>query len=164
MNTADAGAWSANWAWSLPLIVLNVVIHVIGLGLINDGVGRVLSGERRHFMPMFAAVMGVIVLLATILHGTEAAIWATCYWFLGALPDFKLAMLYSLSAMTSYGHANLFLEAHWQLMGALEALNGMLLFGLTTAFLFAMIQKVWPLGASRDTGRVKSKALKRGLK
>ena len=32
-------------------------------------------------------------------------------------------------------------------MGALEALNGMLLFGLTTAFLFAMIQKVWPLGS-----------------
>jgi hypothetical protein len=31
-------------------------------------------------------------------------------------------------------------------MGALEALNGTMLFGLTTAFLFAMIQKVWPLG------------------
>jgi len=31
--------------------------------------------------------------------------------------------------------------------GALEALNGMLLFGLTTAFLFALIQKVWPLGS-----------------
>jgi hypothetical protein len=61
-------------------------------------------------------------------------------------PDEKAAMLYSLSAMTSYGHANLFLETNWQMMGALESLNGMLLFGLTTAFLFAMIQKVWPLG------------------
>jgi len=38
-------------------------------------------------------------------------------------------MLYSLSAMTTYGHANLFLKDRWQLMGALEALNGMLLFG-----------------------------------
>jgi hypothetical protein len=55
-------------------------------------------------------------------------------------------MLYSLSAKTSYGHANLFLETNWQMLGALESLNGMLLFGLTTAFLFAMIQKVWPLG------------------
>jgi hypothetical protein len=50
-------------------------------------------------------------------------------------------------ALEGYGHANLFLEEQWQLMGALEALNGMLLFGLTTAFLFAMIQKVWPLGS-----------------
>ena len=55
-------------------------------------------------------------------------------------------MLYSIGAMTTYGHANLLLKPDWQLMGALEALNGMLLFGLTTAFLFAMIQRVWPLG------------------
>ena len=51
------------------------------------------------------------------------------------------AMLYSLSAMTSYGHANLLLAQHWQLMGAIEALNGMMLFGLSTAFLFAMLRE-----------------------
>jgi hypothetical protein len=34
------------------------------------------------------------------------------------------------------------------MMGALEALNGMLLFGLMTAFLFAMIQEVWPVALS----------------
>jgi hypothetical protein len=59
-------------------------------------------------------------------------------------------MLYSLSAMTSYGHAELFLERQWQLMGAVEALTGMLLFGLTTAFLFAIIQRVLSL---RNNGR-----------
>jgi hypothetical protein len=59
----------------------------------------------------------------------------------GALPNNRTAMLYSLSAMTTYGHANLFLQDHWQMMGALEALNGMLLFGLTTAFMFGMMQK-----------------------
>jgi hypothetical protein len=45
--------------------------------------------------------------------------------------------------MTSYGHTNLSLEGHWQFMGALEALNGWLLFGLTTAFLVAVIHKAW---------------------
>ena len=69
-------------------------------------------------------------------------IWAAAYRYLGALPDTQSAVLYSMSAMTSYGHANIFLEARWQLMGALESLNGMMLFGLTTAFLFAMM---WPL-------------------
>jgi len=149
MNAIESGAWSTNWIWGLPLIVLNVVIHVVGLGLISERVGRVLDGtmERRRFMPMFAAVMSVTVVLATILLGVEAAIWAAVYRFLGALPDYRSAMLYSLSAITSYGHANLFLEDHWKMMGALEALNGMLLFGLTTAFLFAMIEKVWLLGS-----------------
>jgi hypothetical protein len=52
MNAVDVGEWGANWAWSLPLLVLNVVVHVIGLGLINASVVRVLSGamERRRFM------------------------------------------------------------------------------------------------------------------
>jgi hypothetical protein len=91
-------------------------------------------------------VMGITSLLATILHGIEGAIWAAAYRFLDAVPDTRTAMLYSISAITSYGHANLYLKERWQMMGALEALNGMLLFGLTTAFLFAIIQRAWPLG------------------
>ena len=80
--------------------------------------------------------------------------WAAAYRLLGALPDNRSAILYSLSAMTSYGHAGIFLEGRWQLMGALEALNGMMLFGLTTAFLFAMIQRVWPLGRRGWRGKL----------
>lgn len=86
MNVGDAGAWSGNWAWSLPLIVLTVVIHVIGLGLINEGVVQLLSGamERRGFLAKFAVVMGVTALLATVLHRIEAATWAAAYRLLGA--------------------------------------------------------------------------------
>ena len=143
----DPPIWSANWAWSLPLIVLAVVIHVLGLDLINRRITRVSSParERRYSTAAFVVIMGATTLCATILHGEEAAIWAIAYRLLSALPDQRSAILYSLSAMTSYGHANLFLEAHWQLMGAMEALNGWLLFGLTTAFLFAMIEKVGSL-------------------
>jgi hypothetical protein len=101
---------------------------------------------------VFAIVMGGVVLLITLLHGLEAIIWALAYSLLGALPDTPSAVLYSLGAMTTYGGSGFDLKQHWRLMGALEALNGMLLFGLTTAFLFAMIGKIWPLGArhSRD--------------
>ena len=145
MTDADIAPWGANSAWGLPLILLTVVIHVFGLALINDGVVRVLrrTTRRRSFIPLFAIVMAVAVLLATALHGVEAAAWAAAYLFLGAVPDPKSATLYSLNAMTTYGHESVSLAQHWQMMGALEALNGMLLFGLTTAFLFAMIQEVW---------------------
>ena len=151
MDAVELGFWSGNWLWGLPLIVLNVVIHVVGLALISERVVGVLGGtmKRRHFVPKFAVVMSVIVLLATILHAAEAFTWAVVYRLLGALPDNKSAMLYSLSAITTYGHAQIFLEDHWKMLGALEALNGMLLFGLTTAFLFATIEKVW-LPKSRE--------------
>ena len=137
--------WRGNWAWGLPLIVLTVGIHVLGLGLMNQRAVRTFSQttERRHPLAVFALVLGTTTLLATGLHALEAGIWAASYQILGALPDYKSAMLYSMSAMTSYGHENLYLEGHWQLMGAIEALNGWLLFGLTTAFLFGMIERVW---------------------
>ena len=97
--------------------------------------------RRPHATGVF--VVGGAALLATCLHGLEAILWAIAYRHLNALPDNGSAVLYSLSAITSYGHANLVLEARWQLMGALEALNGWLLFGLTTAFLLAITGKVW---------------------
>jgi hypothetical protein len=149
MSSVDWGTWSGDWVWSLPLIAVTVVIHVFGLGLLTDEVGHFLGkiAERRRYATIFALVMSVTITLTTILHAVEGAVWAVAYRLLGALPDNKSAMLYSLGAMTTYGHENLSLPAQWQMMGTLEALDGMLLFGLTTAFLFAMIQRVWPIGS-----------------
>ncbi len=140
--------WSSDWVWSLPLIAITAVIHVFGLGVITGEVSRFLNRNHSHrsFASMFAPIMSVTVILATMLHGIEGAVWAAAYRLLGALPNSKAAMLYSISAMTSCGNSNLNLPNEWQMMGALEALNGMLLFGLSTALLFATIQRVWPIG------------------
>jgi len=147
MNSAIAATWDIDWFWSLPLIVMSVVIHVVGLMFIFREAVKIMgiAVVRRRFAPMFIIVMGTVALLAAVLHGLEGTLWAASYLLLDAVPDGKSAMLYSLSAMTSYGHASLFLKDRWQLMGALEALNGTLLFGLTTAFLFAMIREVWDI-------------------
>lgn len=144
--TDPEAAWHADWAWGIPLIVLTVTLHVLGLGVIEQRVVPLYGAlmRRRHTTGGFAVVMGTTTLLATVLHGIEAAIWGGAYLLIGALADQKTAMLYSLGAMTTYGHANLHVEPHWQLLGAIEALNGWLLFGLTTAFLFALIDKISP--------------------
>jgi hypothetical protein len=61
-------------------------------------------------------------------------------------------MLYSLSAMTTFGHANLYLEPCWQLMGVIEALSGVVLFGLTTAVLFSIVESVPGIAGRRRRG------------
>ena len=145
-------AWSNDWAWGLPLIVLTVLVHALALVEIQDRVVLQLPlvlHARRSSM-VLALLMVVTVLLLTVLHAVEAGAWAGAYVALGARPDIASAMLYSLSAMTTYGHENFFLEDHWRLMGALEALNGMILFGLTTAFLYSIIGEVWPRGRHTD--------------
>lgn len=139
--------WMAEWAWGLLLIVLTVLIHTSGLWMVRQMALRTLSHPvlRRRHRAMFLTITSGMTLSAVALHGMEAALWALVYRFLKALPDYRVAMLYSLNAITSYGHANLRLEDQWQLMGAMEALNGWLLFGLTTAFMFAMMHKLWSL-------------------
>jgi hypothetical protein len=137
--------WLADWAWGTPLIVLTVVIHVAGLGVIKQKAFSVHSrtARRHHQTTASMVIIGAVTLSATFLHSAEALLWAGAYVCLSALPDWRTAMLYSLNAMTSYGHTNLGLVDRWHLMGAIEALNGWLLFGLTTAFLFAVIDRVW---------------------
>lgn len=156
---ADPFAWTADWGWGLPILVLVIVIHVSGLALLGQGTefvaGRMV--ERVHPRLAFVTLVGGTSLFAICLHGIEAMIWAAAYRFLGALPDFGSSVLYSLNAMTSYGHADLSLKYHWQLMGALEALNGWLLFGLTTAFLFAIVQKLLLFSRAPRTSVAKSR-------
>lgn len=139
-------SWNGNWVWALPLIVLNITLHVSGLGAINTQMMRALGRmrARRSFFAIFTLVMGAASLSASVLHALEASIWAAAFQLLGAIPDGRAAMLYSLNAITAYGHTELSLAPHWRLMGALEALNGLLLFGLTTAFLYGHLQRVWP--------------------
>jgi hypothetical protein len=126
-------SWLADWAWGTPLIVLTVVIHVAGLGLIKQKAFSISSrtARRRHHTATSMVIIGRVTLSATFLHALEAFLWATAYMLLNALPDWRTAVLYSLNAMTSYGHLDLALVDRWHLMGALEALNGWLLFGLT---------------------------------
>ena len=122
-----------------------MVFHARGLGLIDKELilKKRDTGRLQHLWSSRTILVGVTALSATILHGIEGSIWAGTYRLVGALPDTKTAMLYSLSALTSYGHANIYLEPRWEMMGALEALNGWILFGLTTAFLFNVVQKSW---------------------
>jgi len=144
---AGLSAWDASWMWSVPLIAVTVIIHVLGLGFFNVKLHQFLSRlkGRPQFLYAFAFTLGVTATWATLLHTVEAGIWSAAYCLLGALPDFRSAVLYSLSAITTYGHSEIFLEERWRLMGALEALNGIILIGLTTAFMYGMIQMTWPM-------------------
>ncbi len=137
-------SWVPDWSWGLPLLVLTVVAHVSAIVWTAKMLGLAgVSLSRKSLR--FVLFVGVAALACTVYLGLEAAAWAGLFLGLGALPDWHDAMLYSLGAITSYGHAPIFLDDRWRLLGAIEAVNGLILFGLTTAFLYAAIHEVWPL-------------------
>jgi hypothetical protein len=142
---------SVNWIWGLSLIALTIAIHTTGVVMMAVAGLRIrLWQETRNlgFRDVILIVIGgvgSIGLLLAALHGIEAAIWAAAYVWLGALDSLKDAILYSVDSMTTRGASGLTLEQHWRMMGALEAANGMLLFGISTAYIFAVMQGYWPM-------------------
>jgi hypothetical protein len=145
LSAADgATSWRVDWAWSLPLIIVTVIIHVFGLGLLHERVVHAVSRiiERRHLTRDVCCG-----------HGYRSSADNNSARYRGRglgcrllaarrAPGIRSSILFSLGAMTTYGGSDLDLEERWRLMGA-QALNGIILFGLTAAFLFSMIQEVW---------------------
>jgi hypothetical protein len=146
----------SNWGWGLTLIALTVVIHataVASMAVVTQRIRRraeTWSHIRvRHLFMMIVGLIGTVGLILAVLHGLEAALWALAYWWLGALNSPDDAIIYSVDSMTTRGASGLTLEPHWRLMGALEAMDGMLLFGISTAFVFAAMQTFWPVLTQR---------------
>jgi hypothetical protein len=144
-------AWSSNWAWGLPLTACTLVLHVAAVVTLAFGLTRAARvAEARRLSPSLTAVLSTLVIGAVgwalaALYGIQAAIWAVAYLLLGAVPVVADAMLYSLNSITGLGDSGLQLQPHWRLLGAVEAANGALLTGISTAFLFAVLSEVWRL-------------------
>jgi hypothetical protein len=104
-----------------------------------------LETRTHHLFAILISLIGAVGLLLAVLHGLEAGLWAVAYLWLGALASPSEAILYSVDSMSTRGSSGLILEHGWRMMGALEAADGMLLFGMSTAFIFAVIQAYWPM-------------------
>ena len=109
--------------------------------------------DRLRAIPSVIGHIGAVALILAALHGLEGVLWASAYWWLGALDLFTDASVYSLASMTTFEIPGLTLPPRWQMISDLEAVNGALLFGISTAFLFAVIQVHWQLLSHRRERR-----------
>jgi hypothetical protein len=138
-----------SWRWGLSLIALTMAIHAAAV--VTMGIAAVkirLRLETRgfvlwHLILIMICIVAVIGLLLAVALVIECGIWAAAYLWLGALDSPLDALLFSIDSMSTRGASGLTLERHWQLMGALESVNGMLLFGVSTAWLFTVAQGHW---------------------
>jgi hypothetical protein len=140
------GTWGSNWAWSLALIAITITVHAVGVVVLATAMERLLGNkDARRAYPFLVAVALIVGVALSLLvfHAIECYAWAIAYVQLGALPSPADAVLYSVDSMTTRGASGLFLAQQWRVMGATEAGDGMLLFGVSTAFLFYVMVRVW---------------------
>ncbi len=139
--------WFPDAIWGVPLILATVLAHCFALFAMGDGLDALIEhfSKSKNLKLALPVIVGAAVVMLIALIAAEATVWAAVYVLVGSVPSFPFALLYSFEAMTTYGHASVSLEPRWQMLGALEALNGIVLLGLTTAFLFSLLRATFDL-------------------
>ena len=137
----------------LPLTVgLSVILITVGLHAVATTQAIYLLkkyGKKRgqdagvRSKPLILGVTGVFL---SIKHYIDIILWAVAYWiFAGAehFTNFEDAVYFSSVTYTTLGYGDVTLSDNWRLLCGIQAMNGVLLFGWSTAILFYLVQRFW---------------------
>ncbi|MGO9437087.1 MAG: ion channel [Terracidiphilus sp.] len=89
--------------------------------------------------------LGIFVLtisIALVAHLIEIALWAVLFVICGEFKSLQLAYYHSAVNYTTLGYGDLIMTPSWKLLGPLEAANGALMFGVSTAMIFTIAQRL----------------------
>ena len=133
-----------NLALGTVVISLTVLIHTFGLIAVTHVMGWLVAhfrmhGRRSRVMAMITVVFGLFAVLTV-----EIWLWAMFYLIIGAFPDLATALYFSTVTFSTLGFGDVLPPERWRLLAALEAINGFLLIGWSTAYLIAASTRVGP--------------------
>jgi voltage-gated potassium channel Kch len=119
-----------------------VLVHSLLPGVVVRGVQRHFARGRGGIWVWDVILVVKFTLLALAAHFVEIALWALSFVLCGQFSNFALALYYSGVTYTTLGDSATVLSARWRLLEPIEAANGMLMFGVTTAIIFAVIVRL----------------------
>ncbi len=129
------------------LVSITVIIHAVGTTAWLRRLSRHFANVANLHRPSQALriLIGTIVVL-TILHTLQIMAWALTYLYLlpeNVLGTFEEATYFSFVTFTTLGYGDITLAGAWRILSGIEALNGVLLLGWSTALLFTVVQRTW---------------------
>ena len=96
-------------------------------------------------------VLSAVMLLLMLGNCLQMALWAGLFMLLGEFDNFVTALYFSGVTFATLGYGDLVLSPQWRLLSALEAANGILMFGVSTAVMTAAINDVFKHNLARHT-------------
>ena len=125
-------------AWAV--MATNVVIHAAGVAWLLRWLRQWQSASARlsTWIWLFIRLAGGII----VLHVTEITAWAFLYALTRAMPSIQSGLYFSAVTYTTTGYGDLVLPDRWRLVGAVEALTGILMCGWSTGFFFAIVSRM----------------------
>jgi hypothetical protein len=127
----------------LGLLSASVIVQSTGMVLLIHWLTRI-----RHVLESRSMLrrMGLLVrlfLCIALLHLIQVGLWAAVFWGTHELPTLETAVYFSLVTYTTIGFGDVVLGPGWRVLAGIEGLTGLLLAGWSTAFVFAVVNRMY---------------------
>ena len=107
--------------------------------------------RRMHAVPdedhMRIGIRPLLIAMVAMMLGTlvQVGLWGALFVFLGEFSELHDAVYHSAVNFASLGYGDIVMSKHWKLLGPLEAINGVLMLGMTSAALMVILQQLLKL-------------------
>ena len=126
------------------MIFVTGVFHVTALVyLANILTRQTIFGQASRARLRTIYFLSISVFIIVIIHTVEALGWALVYHAIGEFTDLEQSLYFSVVTATTLGYGDITLSERWQLLSTFEAMGGLILFGVTTAFLIDTLRPLF---------------------
>lgn len=136
--------------------ILSTGILIITINLVIQALGNIFWLRKiTHFIKKQKIITNNTIfksllfsfLLFTLVHTIHSLIWAGFYYGIPEtnteFTNFSETLYFSLVTFTTLGYGDISLSSEWQLLSGLEAINGIMLIGWSTAMMYSLVQNIY---------------------
>lgn len=125
-------------------VLVNLAIQVLAIvGLISFFVQRIETGKVHLSLKTDLRLLSLVILILFIGHLLQAVTWALIFIWLGEFENLQTAYYHSLVNLTSLGYGDIVMSEKRRLLGAMEAANGVLMFGLSAGSMLSVMNRMF---------------------
>ena len=138
--------------FGILLAIVTILIHALSSSVLIGVLRKNAASFQARFGELKALILTAVWLLLT--HILETVIWAVAYCFIvggDKFANFEDAAYFSTVTFTTLGYGDIVIEGHWRMLSACQAMTGLLVFGWSTALLFAVVERVWKRKFDEDS-------------
>ena len=121
--------------------VINIAIHAFVMTIVVRVAQRAGAKTESHSALILIAVMIPTVTVLMVAHTLEVFVWSLAYSMVEAAPTNSNLIYFAFVNYTTLGYGDVVPVERWRLLGPMTAMNGVLLFGWSTAVIFEVLRK-----------------------
>ena len=128
--------------------VCNIAIHAFVMAAVLWAARMAATVKTSHQALRLITVMIAAVSFLMAAHFAEVLVWSLAYAIVGAAPEGTHLVYFAFVNYTTLGYGDVTPVERWHLLGPMTAMNGILMFGWSTAVIFEILRRA--LMTTRD--------------